>query len=165
VDELGKDVSGGGMDTKVIGRIGLPLVAADPQKPHIKRIIVSDMTAGSEGNATGVGLADFITERLYGKIDRHATAINNITGFSPEAARVPIVLKNDREALETAARCTGLVPPAKLKIMRIKNTAQLEAVDVSIAYREQIASRPDVTVTKRERPFDFGEDHYLHPFG
>ena len=164
VDELGKDISGAGMDTKVIGRIGLPLLSPDPEKPHIKRIIVSDLTDDSDGNATGTGLADFITQRLYDKVDRYATDINNITGISPEMGRMPIVLKNDREALEIAARCAGLIPPQDLKIMRIKNTARLEEVALSTAYQAQIAERPDLEVLAGPRPFKFDAAGYLAPF-
>ncbi|MGD8298862.1 MAG: lactate racemase domain-containing protein, partial [Desulfobacterales bacterium] len=64
IDEMGKDISGTGFDTKVVGRIGFPLVAAEPTSPRIKRIMVCDLTEGSEGNAVGVGIVDIITQRL-----------------------------------------------------------------------------------------------------
>ena len=70
IDEMGKDISGTGFDTKVVGRIGLPLVTPDPESPNIKRIVVCDLTEASEGNAVGVGVADIITRRLFDKIDQ-----------------------------------------------------------------------------------------------
>jgi hypothetical protein len=77
IDEMGKDISGTGFDTKVVGRIGLPLVTEEPQSPKIKRIVVCDLTEGSEGNAVGVGIADIITHRLLDKIDMTALNINS----------------------------------------------------------------------------------------
>jgi len=104
VDEMGKDISGTGFDFKVVGRIGMPLVSQDPEFPKIKRILVCDLTEASEGNATGVGIADFITQRLYDKIDKEALDMNSITGVSPEPGKIPLTLKDDRYAIEIAIR-------------------------------------------------------------
>ena len=76
IDEMGKDISGSGFDTKVVGRLSMPLLGPDPETPRIKRIVVCDLTDVSDGNADGVGIADFITDRLYRKIDRSALYIN-----------------------------------------------------------------------------------------
>jgi hypothetical protein len=137
IDEMGKDISGTGFDTKVVGRIGLPLVTEEPQSPKIKRIVVCDLTEGSEGNAVGVGNADIITQRLSDKIDMAALNINSITGACPEMGKIPLTLKNDREAMEIAIKCVGLVSRERLKIMRIKNTSLLSEVDVSPAYEKR----------------------------
>ena len=89
IDEMGKDISGTGFDTKVVGRIGLPLVTPDPEFPRIKRIMVCDLTESSEGNAVGVGNADVITQRLFEKIDLEALNMNTITGACPESGQNP----------------------------------------------------------------------------
>lgn len=73
IDEMGKDISGAGIDTKVVGRIHTPLIAEEPELPKIKRIIINDLTEASKGNAVGVGLADFVTRRLFDKISMEAT--------------------------------------------------------------------------------------------
>ncbi|MGD9288649.1 MAG: lactate racemase domain-containing protein [Desulfobacterales bacterium] len=164
IDEMGKDISGTGFDTKVVGRIGLPLVTADPKSPSIKRIVVCDLTEGSEGNAVGVGIADVITQRLRDKIDMDALNINTITGVCPEMGKIPLTMKNDREAIDIAIKCVGLIPRKKLKIMRIKNTSVLNEVEVSEAYEEELATRSDLEVTGKKRPMDFNADGNLQPF-
>jgi hypothetical protein len=155
IDEMGKDISGTGFDTKVVGRIGLPLVAAEPTSPRIKRIMVCDLTEGSEGNAVGVGIVDIITQRLLDKIDMDALNINTITGVCPEMGKIPLTMKNDREAVEIAIKCVGLIPKDKLKIMRIKNTALLSEVVVSEAYQEELAKRSDLEVVMEKKTMEF----------
>ena len=156
IDEMGKDISGTGFDTKVVGRIGLPLVTDDPESPSIKRIVVCDLTAGSEGNAVGVGIADVITRRLLDKIDMDALNINTITGVCPEMGKIPLTMRNDKEAIGIAIKCVGLIPRDKLKIMRIKNTSALSEVEVSEAYEAELASRSalEVMIEKRAMAFD-----------
>ena len=164
IDEMGKDISGTGFDTKVVGRIGLPLVAAEPTSPRIKRIMVCDLTEGSEGNAVGVGIVDIITQRLLDKIDMDALNINTITGVCPEMGKIPLTMKNDRDAVEIAIKCVGLIPNNKLKIMRIKNTALLSDVDVSEAYQEDLAKRSDIEVVGGKRTIEFDTHGNLLPF-
>ena len=164
LDELGKDISGTGFDTKVVGRIGLPLVTNDPESPKIKRIVVCDLTAGSEGNAVGVGIADVITRRLLDKIDMDALNINTITGVCPEMGKIPLTMKNDKEAIEVAIKCVGLIPCDRLKIIRIKNTSFLSEVEVSEAYEEELASRADLEVIIEKRAMNFDTDGNLLPF-
>ena len=164
IDEMGKDISGTGFDTKVVGRIGLPLVTAEPESPRIKRIVVCDLTEGSEGNAVGVGIVDIITRRLLDKIDMDALNINSITGVCPEMGKIPLTMKNDREAVEIAIKCVGLIPKNKLKIMRIKNTALLSEVDVSEAYEEELAMRTDLDVIIPKGPMVFDQSGNLEPF-
>ena len=164
IDEMGKDISGTGFDTKVVGRIGLPLIAAEPQSPKIKRIVVCDLTQGSEGNAVGVGIADIITQRLLDKIDMQALNMNTITGVCPEMGKIPLTMKNDREAVEIAIKCVGLIPKDKLKVMRIKNTAMLSEVDVSQAYEAELAKRRDLEVIVGKKPMGFDTDGHLLPF-
>ncbi len=164
IDEMGKDISGTGFDTKVVGRIGLPLLTADPESPRIKRIVVCDLTDSSEGNAVGVGIADIITQRLLDKIDMGALNVNTITGMCPEMGKIPLTMKNDKEAIEFAIKCVGLIPKEKLKIMRIKNTLLLNEVEVSEAYEKELSSRPDLEVVKEKREMEFDEVGNLLPF-
>lgn len=164
IDEMGKDISGTGFDTKVVGRIGLPLVTPDPKSPKIKRLLVCDLTAGSEGNAVGVGIADMITQRLFDKIDMQALNINTITGACPEVGKIPLTLKNDREALEIAIKSVGLIPRGRLKIMRIKNTAFLSEVDVSEAYKNELEVRGDLEISLNQRPMTFDQKGNFESF-
>lgn len=164
IDEMGKDISGTGFDTKVVGRIGLPLVTKEPESPKVKRILVCDLTEGSEGNAVGVGIADLITQRLLDNIDMDALNINTITGVCPEMGKIPLTLKNDREAIKIAIKCVGLIPLDELKIIRIKNTSLLSEVDISEGYEEDLSRRNDLEVIIEKRSMEFDEAGNLEPF-
>jgi hypothetical protein len=155
---------GTGFDTKVVGRIGLPLVTEEPQSPKIKRIVVCDLTQGSEGNAVGVGIADIITQRLFDKIDMEALNINSVTGVCPEMGKIPLTLKNDREAIDVAMKCVGLISTEKLKILRIKNTSILSEVDISAAYEEELSNRKDLEIAIPKRAMVFDQEGNLETF-
>jgi hypothetical protein len=164
IDEMGKEISGSGFDTKVVGRIGMPLVTEDPEFPKIKRIMVCDLTEASEGNAVGVGIADGITRKLFEKIDQKALDMNTITGVCPEVGRIPLTLENDREALDIMIRCVGLVATRKLKIMRIKNTSCLSEIDVSEGYAAALAERNDLETVRGWYDMEFDDAGNLPPF-
>jgi hypothetical protein len=164
IDEMGKDISGTGFDTKVVGRILMPLVSAEPEKPRIKRIVVCDLTRHTEGNADGVGIADFVTRRLVDKIDMQALKINAITGAEPEHARIPMALDNDRQAIEVAIRSVGMVAREDLNIIRIKNTMRLAEVEISQAYKNELMKRDDLEIIRDEHLLEFDPDGNLPPF-
>jgi lactate racemase-like protein len=145
VEEMGKNISGAGMDTKVIGRI-MNIIEPPPRHPRILRIYVRDLHDDSYGNATGVGLADFVSRRLVNKIDPTATYINCLTGLSPESARIPITFDTDREAVEAALGTIGMVRPEEARIVRIKNTLLLEELDVSEACLPEVQQRENLEV-------------------
>jgi hypothetical protein len=136
VDEIGKDISGSGMDTKVVGRI-MNIYEKECTTPCITRIVVRDLSRRSDGNATGIGLADFITRRALNKVDSDATALNCITAVAPEKARMPVALPHDREALDAAFASIGLWTPEKVRAAWIANTRDLEWLAVSGALFEE----------------------------
>jgi hypothetical protein len=124
VDEIGKDISGTGMDTKVIGRV-MNVYEAEPDLPKITRILVRDLTQATHGNALGIGLADFTTRKLVQKIDSGVTNINCITAVTPEKARIPMTFETEREALEAAFRTIGPINEDDVRLLWIKNTSSL----------------------------------------
>ena len=164
IDEMGKDISGTGFDTKVVGRILMPLVVSEPDTPRVKRIVVCDLTKDTEGNADGVGIADFVTQRLVDKIDLNALYINAIAGAEPEHAKIPLTLKNDQEAIEVAIGSVGIIPHEELKIMRIKNTMRLGEVEVSEAYRNEIIKREDLEIVEEAISMEFDKNGNLISF-
>jgi hypothetical protein len=164
IDEMGKDISGTGFDTKVVGRIHMPLVTREPETPRVKRIVVCDLSENSEGNAVGVGIADFVTRRLVDKIDLDALYMNAISGASPEQAKIPVTLKDDRDAIEVAIKSIGLIPPEKLRIIRIKSTKHLGEVDISQAYEEELPDRDDLKIISEARPMAFDQQGCLESF-
>lgn len=145
VDEMGKDISGVGIDPNVTGR-NRDLLGVFDHPVQVKRLFVRDLTAKSKGNAVGIGLADLTTQRLVDKIDYGATYRNCITGISPEKAAVPMHFKTDRQAIEVGLGSMGLIPPEHSKIVRIKNTNRLEMVEVSEAYEEELRQRSDLEI-------------------
>ncbi|UCG06511.1 MAG: DUF2088 domain-containing protein [Desulfobacterales bacterium] len=132
VDQMGKDISGAGMDQNVIARTVMRFHQV-PSNPKITRIFVRDFTPNSDGNATGLGNADFTTKRLVDKIDAQASYMNAITSSCPEAVRIPPYYESDREALETALNTIGDIAPQKARIVHILNTLKLEEMMISEA--------------------------------
>ena len=145
VDEMGKNISGAGLDTNVIGRF-YNLVAHEPQTPRIKRIYVRDITPESMGNATGIGLADFVHRRIVEKMDPAATWANCLTASNPEKGRIPISCDSDREALKYCFDTIGLTPAEKARVIRIQNTLRLDVLQISSALMELSAGRKDLAV-------------------
>jgi hypothetical protein len=145
VDQMGKDISGAGMDQNVIARTVMRFHQV-PSSPKITRIFVRDFTPGSDGNATGLGNADFTTRRLVDKIDTHASYMNAVTSSCPEAVRIPAYFDSDREAIETALNTIGDIPPHKTKIVRILNTLKLEEIMISEAVLPEAEQMDDVSI-------------------
>jgi hypothetical protein len=132
VDQMGKDISGAGMDQNVIARTVMRFHQV-PSHPKITRIFVRDFTPKTDGNATGLGNADFTTRRLVDKINTHISYMNAITSSCPEAVRIPPYFDSDQEAIETALNTVGDIPPQKARIVHILNTLKLEEMMISEA--------------------------------
>lgn len=132
IDEMGKDLSGAGMDTNVTARAVDGRTQKAP-KPVVRQLFVRDLTAHSHGNANGVGLADFCLRRLADKIDWHATYLNALTAAQPASARLPVVCVDDREAMRHALVAAGVERLADARVARIKNTLHIESMIVSNA--------------------------------
>ena len=162
VDEIGKDISGAGMDTNVIGR-NLFIGGTKSNKPKITRIFVRDITEESHGNATGIGMADYTTKRLVDKIDYASTRINVTTGMSPENGRVPIFFETDREALSIAHYNSGVFDPQDLRILWIKNTLEIEYLYASEVFLNQVRSNPRLEILSEPFDFPFDQDGNLIP--
>ena len=128
VNEMGKNISGTGMDSKLIGR-GVQLQPGEA--PEIGLIYARDLTEASGGNALGVGLADFIHERLRGKIDFEKMYVNARTSMSHKLVRLPMVLKSDREALEFAMASLNSPPPGEQSVVWIDSTQNLGRIAIS----------------------------------
>ncbi len=160
VDEMGKNISGTGMDTNIIGR-RMQNFETEPQIPRILRIVVRDLTSESEGNAVGIGLADFTTRRLVDKINHRYTYVNSITGMSPQKSRIPVFFDTDREVIEAAFSTIGMKPARDGRAVRIQNTLSLGRIAVSDALLEEIADREDIEVSGRNAPLEFDDQGTL----
>jgi hypothetical protein len=123
LDYIGKDISGLGMDSNVVGRY---YTGPTGTGPDIQRIIVRDLTPGTEGNAVGIGMADVALRQAVVKMDVHKTYMNCITAKTPEGARVAMTVDSDRDALMVALACCLKVSPATARIVRLRDTKHLE---------------------------------------
>ncbi len=158
VDQMGKEISGSGMDTNVIGRKGsTPVVtsSSDNFLPEITRIYVRNLTDKSRGNATGIGTADFAHSQLVAKIDREVTYVNCLTVNSPEVAAIPIHFDSDKKVIEAALNTIGYVQPTEAKIIHIKNTLEIKELMVSAAFADEVEKRDDIEIVEPLRPIVF----------
>ena len=137
VDEIGKNISGVGMDTNVTGRFWMEN-EHDPRASRVKKIAVLDLTHETHGNAIGLGLADVTTRRAFDKIDHHQTYVNCLTQGSGETGKIPPFLPNDRDAIATAIRISGPVNPRDARVIRVRNTQDLETVYISEALVKEL---------------------------
>jgi Lactate racemase N-terminal domain len=163
VDSMGKNFSGTGMDTNVIGRFRI-LGVEEPETPAVKYIVVGDVSDESHGNALGVGLADLTTRRLADRIERKAMNANVTTSTFVERAKVPMVLASDEEALRTAIRCNWGVPPEETRFVRIPNTLHLEYLYVSENMVDETLANAESEVVGDPEELRFDAEGYLEAF-
>lgn len=140
VEQMGKNFSGTGMDTNIIGRVRIEGVP-EPEKPSIKRIAVLELSEESHGNATGIGLADFVTRRVVDGMDRRATYLNCLTSTFVVRAAIPMYFDTEKELLEAALTSLRTIPVDRLRIVVIPDTLHLEACLVSEAVAGDIRGR------------------------
>ena len=151
VDEIGKDISGTGLDTNVVGRKYLDHVSRDDEFPKIKFIAVRGLSRNSSGNATGLGLVEFCRSGILQEMDVHATRTNCVTSGHPTAAMIPLHYQTDREILDAALSMIGLTPAPVASILWIQNTLSIAELECSEAYYEEACERPDLQVLTRPR--------------
>lgn len=163
VDYIGKNYSGTGIDTNVIGRLRIQGLH-EPESPKIKRIVVLDVSPETHGNAYGIGLADFTTARLVEKMDREAVYLNALTSTFVQRAMIPMTCANDRDAITSAIRSMGLENYSDAKIIRIHSTLHLDKMLVSENVFCDIADRPLIQRLDSPLEIEFDRDGNLFPF-
>ncbi|HEX3724854.1 MAG TPA: lactate racemase domain-containing protein [Pirellulales bacterium] len=156
IDEIGKNISGTGMDTNVVGRKYHAHQPARKEFPKVRQIFVRGLTEATHGNASGIGLAEFCTRRAVEQTDIEVTRINCLTAGHVSAAMLPLDFPTDRSVFEAALPIIGLTEPAQSKILWIRNTLDLGEVECSAAYHAEALAREDLEVLTelREIPFD-----------
>jgi hypothetical protein len=155
IDEMGKNISGSGMDTNVIGRKYISHEAAPDEYPKIEQIFVRSLTEETHGNAAGIGLAEWCTRRLVEQLDTRITRINCLTGGGPTGAIVPLDYESDRDVFDAAFPTLGLVEPPDAEVMWITNTLEVAELECAIAYLEEAKTRNDLEILTDPRPFEF----------
>jgi len=159
IRELGKDISGTGMDTNVLGRLRVNRQPEPEDASDIGALVLLDLTEATHGNASGIGLADVITARALRKADFAVTYTNAITAttFGLKRSFIPIVMADDRRALEVAVRCCGAPPTQAPTFVFARNTLALSQLWMSENLRPQIEAHPHLRIAG-EAPLTFDED-------
>jgi len=155
LDEIGKNISGAGMDTKVVNRSVYGDYNPWPDEPRIERVFVRNLTDTSYGNAVGVGMADVIHDGLLEKVDWNATRINSLTASTPSAIRIPIHYPTDRECLEKIAPTVGRLDLSQVTYGWIQNSLEIGYMKLSENLREEIQKNPALEIVGTAEEFDF----------
>jgi hypothetical protein len=144
VDEIGKNISGAGMDTNIIER-GIDGLPRQGHKIEVGAIYARSLTKESHGNAIGIGFADVASTRLIEAIDKEATYTNALSAITPATVRIPMHFSSDAECLKAALRIAG-ANPQTARILRIRNTLTLDRFTASASYADEISGRKDLSI-------------------
>ncbi len=151
IDEIGKNISGTGFDTNVVGRYHTPYCSGGPD---IKSVAVLDVTDVSHGNANGLGIVDFTTDRAFKKVSFEHTYPNALTSTVPLSVKIPMVLKNDKQAIQAAIKTCNRLDKENVTMVRFKNTIALGEIEISESLLDyargnkylEIVSQPEALV-------------------
>ena len=158
IDEIGKNISGDGMDPNITGRYPTPYAHGGPD---VSKMAVLDLRSESEGNANGVGTADFTTERLVNKMDRHGTYANGLTSTVVGPTHISTTLENDKQAYQAAIKTCNILDFTKATVVRITNTLELGEIEVSETLLEHVNKHPDLEQVSDVYELDFDENGNL----
>ncbi|AGT31301.1 hypothetical protein M493_04995 [Geobacillus genomosp. 3] len=143
IDQIGKNISGDGMDPNITGRYPTPYAHGGPD---VNKMVVLDLTPETEGNANGVGTADFTTKRLVDKMDLEVTYANGLTSTVVAPTKIATTLPNDRMAIQAAIKTCNILDFTKVKLVRIQNTLKIGEIEVSEALIPYVESHPNMEV-------------------
>lgn len=154
VDEIGKNISGNGMDPNVIGR---GMIGYKNKEIRINKIVTLDITEESGSNAFGVGLSDITTKRIFDKLETKAMYTNAITAIAINGVRIPIAMESDKLAIQLAIRAVCSEEPNKLRIARIKDTLSLSEIYVSEGLADELKTNENIEIIGELKDFKFDE--------
>src|SRR3954447_22874553 len=164
IDEIGKDISGTGMDSKVVNRHPYGNLNPWPWAPKIRRIYVRDLDASSLGNAIGIGMADIISDRLYNKIDWAVTKMNGLTASNLSVIRTPIRSRDDAEGFQLLSQSVGRTRPEAVTFVRVRNTLELGRMLVSESLLRERPLGDNLSLVGPPAEPRVGPDGYLEDF-
>jgi hypothetical protein len=155
VDEIGKEISGTGMDNNLIGRYTTPYPTGGPR---ITRIAVLSLTAGTHGNANGLGIADFTTRRVFDAFRFDQTYPNSLTSTATASVKIPMVLDSDRLAIQAAIKTCNVPDKQNVRLVRIRNTLQLDEIYVSPALFAEVNGSKNMNRVGGPQAMPFDEE-------
>jgi hypothetical protein len=160
IDQIGKNIAGTGFDTNVVGRFHTPYAYAE-DSPKVTRLAILDLTEQSHGNANGVGIADFTTRRLYDKMIFEQTYPNSLTSTVPISVKIPMVLANDRQAIQAGIKTCNRLDKENARLVRIKDTLSLGRIEVSESLVAEAEAGKNTEVEGRPYEMEFDGDGNL----
>lgn len=155
IEEIGKNISGSGMDPNVTGRFSEAFMAKYDPKPHVQKIVVLGLTEETHGNACGLGDADLTTRAVVEKIDYMKTWANVITSTVLSIGAIPMAMDNDKEAIALALKTCNRVEPPQARVVRIKNTAHLDEIEISEALLPLARANENIKIVGDLKPMAF----------
>jgi hypothetical protein len=161
IDRIGKEISGTGMDTNVIGRKANDRCAGPDEYPKIREIYVRSLTEKSAGNASGIGIAEYCHQRVVQAMDADVTRINCVTSAHVAAGAIPLSFPSDRAVLDAVVSQTGQDRIANLKWMWISDTLNVSELACSRGYLDAAKERDDLEILTAPRPLDFDHEENL----
>ncbi|RDI69876.1 DUF362 domain-containing protein [Halopelagius longus] len=162
-DRQGKEISGQGMDTNVIGRRPFSINEPAPEKPDIKRIYTRALTEKTHGNAMGMGSADVVHEDIAADLEATTTLINALTASTIRGVKLPPVVESDRAGMVAALSTIGVVDPDTVRVIRAADTMHLHRMYASTALVEEARSRDDLRVVEEPEPIAFEDGQFAAP--
>jgi hypothetical protein len=163
LDQQGKDISGQGMDTNVIGRRPFAIQEPEPDEPEVKRIYTRSLTETTHGNAMGMGSADFVHANLLADVDMPTSLINALTASTTRGVRLPPAVETDRAGLVASLSTIGIVDPETVRVLRATDTMRLQQCYASPALVEEARERDDLRVLEEPSPVRFEDGDFAAP--
>ncbi|WP_225336358.1 DUF362 domain-containing protein [Halomicrobium urmianum] len=162
-DRQGKEISGQGMDTNVIGRRPFAIQEPEPDLPDIKRIYTRGLTEATHGNAMGMGSADVVHADVAAELDASTSLINALTASTIRGVRLPPVVETDRAGMVAALSTIGIVDPETVRVLRAPDTMHLQRLYASPALVEEARGRDDLRVIEEPSPIEFDAGQFAAP--
>jgi len=158
IDQIGKNISGDGMDPNVTGRYPTPYATGGPD---VNKMVVLDVTKESKGNANGVGTADFTTRRLADKMDFTATYLNGLTSTVCAPTKLATTLESAELAIKAAVKTCNVLDFNTCRLVRIRDTLHLGEIEISVMLLEEARQHPDIEIVSEPYAWTFDDEGYL----
>jgi hypothetical protein len=155
IDEIGKNISGTGFDTNVVGRYHTPGCSGGP---NVTRLVILDLTDESHGNANGLGIADFTTRRIFDQFSFENTYPNALTSTVLPSVKIPMVLETDLLAIKAAIKTCNILDKRNVRLIRIKNTNEIERIEVSESMLDGVRGNPYLSIETDLYPLALNDD-------
>ena len=158
IERMGKEFSGTGMDPNITGRAGTTYLQTEQK---VGKMVVLDLSDKTKGNATGLGLADICTKRLFGRIDYDAFYTNHITSTTLLGAKVPMMMNTDRQAVQCGVKTCNVADTAAIRMVRIPNTLHLGEIRISEGLMDEARANPQIEILSEPEPWAFDNEGRL----